>query len=333
MRRLYIIPIVLLIYLQSFAQNGQVIVVNYGAPTASPSFTGTPTAPTNPNPYDYTTQISTDAFVVRTTNLQMGTSPMSGITGGTYSFNSACTGTTANLTASGGAVTSILVWIPLGSGCQVGDVVTFQAGNYDSLIQITAVNGSNQPTAGTILYGGTGYSSGTSIAESGANGVQFTFLLSGTLTSNATFVMPFGSYLSTSNQWIWANNTTGSFTVTVCQAASVGSNTCGGRSVLIPQGSTNSNSQYIQTDGVANVDLASHIPLVGTVTFTSATSDNATINGVTASSHCIFSPTNATAAAATTIAYISSTSANTVTFTHVVTTASGGTESIQCTPY
>jgi hypothetical protein len=299
----------------------------------SPNLPNGATAVTNPNPYDFTNQVATDAFVVRTTNLQMGTAPMSSITGGTYSFNSSGTGALANYTASGGTITNVLVWIPSGSGYQVGDVITFQAGNYDSLVQITAVNGSNQPTAGTILYGGTGYSSGTSISETGANGVQFTFLLSGTLTSNATFVMPFGTYLSTSNQWIWANNTTGSFTVTVCQAASAGANTCGGRSVLIPQGTNNSNSQYIQTDGVVNVDLASHIPLIGTVTFTTATTDNATINGVTASSHCVFSPTNATAAAATTIAYISATSANTVTFTHVVTTASGGTENISCTPY
>jgi len=293
--------------------------------------TGT-TAVTQPNPYDFSTNVATDAFAVRLTNLQMATIPISGITGGTYSFNSAGTGALANYTASGGTITSVLVWIPSGSGYQAGDLITFQAGNYDSLVLITAVT-SGQPTAGTILYGGTGYTSGTSIAETGANAVQFTFLLSGTLTSNVTFVNQYGSYLTTGNQWLWANNTTGAFTVTVCQAASAGSQSCGGRTVLIPQGTNNSSMMFIQTDGVANVDIANHIPINGTVTFTTATSDNATINGVTASSHCVFSPTNATAAAATTIAYISSIGANTVTFTHVVTTASGGTESIQCTPY
>jgi len=293
--------------------------------------TGT-TAVTQPNPYDFSTNVATDAFAVRLTNLQMATIPISGITGGTYSFNSAGTGALANYTAAGGTITNVLVWIPSGSGYQAGDLITFQAGNYDSLVLITAVT-SGQPTAGTILYGGTGYTSGTSIAETGANAVQFTFLLSGTLTSNVTFVNQYGSYLTTGNQWLWANNTTGAFTVTVCQAASAGSQSCGGRTVLIPQGTNNSSMMFIQTDGVANVDIANHIPINGTVTFTAATSDNATINGVTASSHCVFSPTNATAAAATTIAYISSISANTVTFTHVVTTASGGTESIQCTPY
>jgi hypothetical protein len=215
------------------------------------------TAATQPNPYDYTTDIATDQFVVRLTNIQMATTPLSGVTGGTYSFNSACTGTQANLTAIAGAVTSILVWIPVGSGCQAGDVITFQAGNYDALVQITSVNGSGQPTAGTILYGGTGYSSGTAVAETGANAVQFTFLLSGTLTRGATFVMPFGSYLLTSNQWFWANNTTGAFTTTVCQAGSAGANTCagGGRTAVLPQGTANSCTALLNADGIANVDV------------------------------------------------------------------------------
>ena len=212
-------------------------------------------------------------------------------------------------------------------------MISFQNGNYDSLVQITAVNGSNQPTAGTILWGGSGYTSGTSIAGLASNSAQFTFLVSGTLTSNATFVLPFGSYLTTSNQFIWANNTTGAYTLTVCQAASAGANTCGGRTVSIPPGTSNSASQVIQCDGVANCDQADHQVFVGSITFTAGTSDNATVYGVTSSSHCVAFPTNATSAAATTVAYISAVIANTVTFTHVVTTASGGTENIACTAY
>jgi hypothetical protein len=221
----------------------------------STNVSGALTAVTNPNPYDFSTQVATDAFTTRLTNLQMANVPIGSVTGGTYSFNSAGIGALANYTASGGVITSILVWIPSGSGYQVGDLVTFQAGNYDSLVRITAVT-SGQPTAGTILYGGTGYVSGTSITETGANAVQFTFLLSGTLTSNATFVNQYGSYLSTGNQWLWANNTTGAFTVTVCQAAAAGSQSCGGRTVTLPQGTNNSTMAFIQTDGVANVDSA-----------------------------------------------------------------------------
>jgi hypothetical protein len=70
---------------------------------------------------------------------------------------------------------------------------------------------------------------------------------------------------------------------------------------------------------------------VGTGTYTTATSDAFTVTGVTSSSHCAFSPTNATAAAATVVGYISAVAANSVTITHVATSASGGTVDIVCT--
>jgi hypothetical protein len=69
----------------------------------------------------------------------------------------------------------------------------------------------------------------------------------------------------------------------------------------------------------------------GSGTYTTATSDAITVTGATSSSHCTFSPTNATAAAATVIGYISSVSANTVTITHVATSASTGTVNVLCT--
>lgn len=71
--------------------------------------------------------------------------------------------------------------------------------------------------------------------------------------------------------------------------------------------------------------------LRGTLTLTTATTDSATITGVTSSSNCTFSPTNSTAAAATTVAFVSSVSTNTVVIGHVATTASGGTLDIHCT--
>ena len=212
------------------------------------------TATTQPNPYDVSTNIATDSFVVRSVVLQMATTPISNVTGGMYSFDSQGTGALVNYAVTNGAISSITTWIPfVGSGYAIGDVITPQAGNYDALIVVTGLSGSI-PNAGTILYGGTGYSSGTSVALSGANAVQFTFLLSGTLTSNATFIMPYGSYLTTSNQWFWANNTTGAFTVSVCQAGAT--NACsGGRSVAnLPQGTNNSCIEILNTDGILNVD-------------------------------------------------------------------------------
>lgn len=70
----------------------------------------------------------------------------------------------------------------------------------------------------------------------------------------------------------------------------------------------------------------------GTGTYTTGTSDTFTVTGATASSHCVFSPTNATAAAATVVGYVSAVTTNSVTITHVASSASGGTIDILCTP-
>jgi hypothetical protein len=71
----------------------------------------------------------------------------------------------------------------------------------------------------------------------------------------------------------------------------------------------------------------------GTLSLTAATSDTASITGVTSSSVCTFSPENATAAAATVIAYVSAVSTGSVTITHAATVASGGTLNIICTTF
>lgn len=72
------------------------------------------------------------------------------------------------------------------------------------------------------------------------------------------------------------------------------------------------------------------LPLIGTLNLTTATSDSATIAGVTSSSHCVFSPTNSTAAASTVAGYVSAVGTNSVTIAHVATSASGGTMNILC---
>ena len=231
------------------------------------------TATTTPVTADATTLVSTNQFVQSAIDLSMATTPLS-ITGGTYSFDSQCTGTEANLTASGGAITNILVWIPIGSGCAAGDVITPAGGNTDAMIQITTVNGSGQPTAGTILYGGTGYSSGTAIVHTPAYSFPFTFVLTGVLSSNATFIMTHGTYLTQSNQWIFANNTTGAFTVTVCVAGATDACAAGGRTATIPQGTNNTHEVIVQTDGELNVDLAAIVnaaDLIGTLPYTAVT--------------------------------------------------------------
>jgi hypothetical protein len=71
----------------------------------------------------------------------------------------------------------------------------------------------------------------------------------------------------------------------------------------------------------------------GNLSLTTATSDTASITGVTTSSACTFSPSNSTAAAATVIAYVSAVTTNSVMITHAATTANGGTLNIICTTF
>jgi hypothetical protein len=231
-----------------------IMVAGSVAVSALPSGT---TATTNANAGDLSTAVATDQFVQQAIDYTMATLPLnlgSG-GGGTYSFSSLGTGGKANVTAVSGAITNVLVWIPIGNGYVVGDLVTIGGGNYDSIIRITGVNGSGQPTGGTILYGGTGYVSGTGNAASAVQSVPFTITLTGTLTSNATFLTTYGSYILTSNQYIVCNNTTGAYSVTFAQAGS-GNTASGGRTVVIPQGTNNTSSVFISTDGVLNLDLA-----------------------------------------------------------------------------
>ncbi len=283
-------------------------------------FSGTPTSTTNVNAADASAQISTDAFVQNALNLSMGTVPLS-ITGGTYSFFCQGSGATVVVFASG-SISSILTWAG-GSGYKVGDVITPQAGNYDAFIVITAIGGvsGTAPTAGTILYGGTGYGTGGYAAGLAAVDIQFTFLLTGVLTSNATFYMTYGTYLTTSQQWIFCNNTTGPYTVTVGLSNSTNTGGSGGRTAVIPQGTNNSRSLLLQTDGEANVDIAgvvNYADLGGTPTiptqFTWDNQGNATAN-LTLSNANYTTTFNQTSAVAwlwanTTVATVSTTNAS-----------------------
>ena len=185
----------------------------------------------------------------------MSTMPLANITGGTYSFASLGSGAVLVLNTSGGVVTSLNVVGVAGSGYAVGDLITPQEGNYDAVLQVATLSGSGVATI-NVLYGGTGYPgpvTGSLVAVT-ASTFPFTLTLAGTLTTNATVIMPNGTYLAASNQWIVNNNTTGAHTVTFF--VSNGSDATTGSGVPIPQGSNNSTATFIQTDGATDIWLA-----------------------------------------------------------------------------
>jgi hypothetical protein len=103
--------------------------------------------------------------------------------------------------------------------------------------------------------------------------------------------------------------------------------------VSAPALATNGSGQIIaaSTTGSGNIALVSTLPVSGAGSYTAGTSDAVTVTGATGSSHCTFSPTNATAAAITVLAYISSIGSNSVTITHAATVANGGTVDVVCT--
>ena len=211
---------------------------------------------TNANAGDTTAQVATDAFVQNALLLSMATVPLSNITGGTYSFASLGSGARFTYTTTGGAITGITSWSAVGSSYAVGDIITPRSGNRDAYIRITAINGSNQPTAGTILYGGTGYSNASSMDSDESSAIPYTYTFSGVLASDATIIATGGTYLTASQQWYIANNTTGAHNFTVCVTG--GSDSCsGGRTVSVAQGTNNSRMLGVETDGVLNVDVGS----------------------------------------------------------------------------
>jgi hypothetical protein len=186
----------------------------------------------------------------------------------------------------------------------------------DSAGKVDVGNGSAGDTSGT-LKAATG-TFGTALTVGGNNVCQST----GTNCPASGMVYPgAGVPKSTGSAWGTSYSVTGggAFVATASGALNNGH---------LASWVTSGGGDDVTDSGVTASNVFS---LRGTVTFTTATTDSATITGVTSSSNCVFSPTNSTAAAATTIAYISAVSANTVTFTHVGTTASGGTENIACT--
>jgi hypothetical protein len=206
---------------------------------------------------DNTTFIASDAFVNGEIVRSKSTIPLS-ITGGTYNFASLGSGLTVVPSASGGAITGFLTIATAGTGYAVGDVLSVQAGNRDAFIRINTIGaGGSVPSTSdlTILYGGTGYTTGGSPSPLNISLVAGnTFTLTGTLTSNVFFILQTGTFITSSNQLVINNNTTGAFVMQFF--ASDGAGGTKGVGVTIPQGTANSCATILEKDGVNDVWLA-----------------------------------------------------------------------------
>ncbi len=176
-----------------------------------------------------------------------GEVPLSGVTGGTYSFAALGVGCTLSYTTSGGAITALTAFPAGGASYTVGDLITPNGGNYDAVIRITTAGG-GAATAGVILYGGTGYTNGTAVPTQNANVNKGKITIAGVLTSNATFIMPNGPVITHAAEWIISNNTTGAYSIAF--KISNGANVATGTGVAIGQGTNNSQATIIDTDGI-----------------------------------------------------------------------------------
>lgn len=191
-----------------------------------------------------------------------GTLPLASVTGGTYSFATTGTGCTLTYTVSGGVINAVSAVAAGGTGYSVGDLIMPNGGNYDAVIRVLTVSSGAVATV-VILYGGTGFAAGTAAATQKASARFGKITLAGTLTSNATFIMPNGPYLRDAKTWIVGNNTTGAFISTIF--VSNGSNATTGSGIAIPQSSATNNAEVIiDTDGVTDFWFAHPTTTIGT---------------------------------------------------------------------
>lgn len=262
------------------------VVTNQGISGSVATATTTPAitlSVATPTYNDNSTNVATTAYVNSAIEFNKATIPFAlGLTGGgTYSMAGVGIGCILVYTASGGAVTSITSISVAGSGYKVGDLFYLTGaayGNSDAVARVMTLSGSGVATV-QLLYGGTGYTTISGGTIPTANTVRpLIFTISGTLTSNATWIMAPGSYLFGSDTWIINNNATGAYTTTFKisgQSGGVSTNTAIGTGVVIPQGTNNSAAQQIQCDGVNDVWLASPPAAdAGTVTTLSVASAN-----------------------------------------------------------
>lgn len=195
--------------------------------------------------------VATSAFVRQSILAASATVPINIIGGGgTYNFASIGVNALFGVTTSGGALATISSIVTPGTGYQVGDCLVMLGGNGDAVVYVTAVSGGGI-TAATVLYGGTGYSGSPQLSGSALPPGSRTGIISGTLTSNATIIVPAGTFLAGGRRFSFANNTTGAFTITAKLSNGSGGST--GTGVVLPQGTANSTSIIIYTDGVTDL--------------------------------------------------------------------------------
>jgi hypothetical protein len=269
---------------------------------------------------DNSSLIATDSFVKRSVLASTATIPISNVTGGIYNFAPTGTGAQIVVLVSGGAITGSLSIAAGGTGYLVGDCLLMVGGNGDAIMRVTAVSGGVITTV-SVVYGGTGYTTGLQLTGTSLPPGNRTGAITGTLTSNMTVIIPAGTYLQGGRRIGFQNNTTGAFTVSVF--LSDGADGTVGTGTVLPQGSANSTSTLLYTDG--QNDVWPEVTLLGLGAGTMATqnANNVAITGGTESGVAITGDTiNSTPVGATT----PSTGAfTTLTATTPVGVASGGT--------
>lgn len=233
-----------------FSPNTILTASALNAAIAAPCITGGTIHATTNGRLDNSTLVATDAFVNQQNAAAVATVPAANVTGGVY--NQATLGSNAQVVifVSGGVVQSVLAVAVPGTGYAVGDLLILPAGNQDAIIRVTALSGSGISTA-SVVYGGSGYTTGVQVPVMGVPPGRRAVVFTGTLTSNLTFIIQNGTYLTASREVPFANNTTGAFTVTVYLSNGAGGHT--GNGVVLPQGTNNSTAVLVYTDGVNDV--------------------------------------------------------------------------------
>jgi hypothetical protein len=227
------------------------------APLGGAVFTGPITATaTTQGRLDNSTSLATDQFVNQQGASAVATVPFANVAGGIYNQATLGTGCQVVVFTSGGVITSSLTIGNPGSGYAVGDLLAVPAGNSDAVLRVTGVSGGGVTSVG-IAYGGTGYTTGNVVTTMGVPPGRRAVNFTGTLTSNLTFIIQSGTFLTASREVEFLNNTTGAFTITVKLSNGVGGST--GTGVVLPQGTNNSTALTVYTDGVTDVWL-SNVP-------------------------------------------------------------------------
>jgi hypothetical protein len=224
--------------------------------------------------------IATDAFANQQIIRSTQTVPVT-LVGGTYNQATLGSGFQPVVFASGGVITSILTIAVPGTGYAVGDLLTLKGGNNDAQLRVSSVSGGGV-TAVTVAYGGTGYTTGVQLIATPIPPGDRNVVLTGALSSNVTFIIANGTFNTASRRPSFVNNTTGAFTVTVF--LSNGADGTAGTGVVLPQGTSNSTSILLQTDGLTGVWPVTNAFPSGVTCSGTPTSSFATQNGVV--THC-----------------------------------------------